>query len=152
MMLLNGRDLFGVAFMLFCGFVFAGVAQVVSDAWTLPSYDTAAVLPDLLFDTLPRIETHAVFNDKAEILFLALAIPALLYERKLHLAARQTYLIQGLLWIFRAPAFLVTQRSFSIHILGVFNSYFADFRFHEIHRIFNGARNNAFNFIKSFFS
>ena len=93
--------------MLACGYMFAAMAGVVADRSC--RLDRELVLPDVLFDVFPEIDTYGFYNDKAEMIFVGLAAPALLLEGKLQLAARQIYIIQAVLWILRAPAFLVTQ-------------------------------------------
>ena len=101
------KDVFGVFLMLTCGYLFAAVAGIAADA--LAAEDgIRRPLPDLLFQALPEIEDAGeAVNDKAELAFLCVAAPVLLWRRKLRLAARQIYVIQSALWVLRAPAFSV---------------------------------------------
>ena len=105
----GAKDGLGLAFMLACGYIFAAVAGVVADALSLSRSAEIPTLPDVLFDALPHVDTRGYFNDKAELGFLAIVVPILFAHGKLQLSARQVYVIQGALWILRAPAFLLTQ-------------------------------------------
>ena len=51
--------------MMVCAYLFAAIPGVVADVYS--RVEDTSVLPDVLFDALPHVETYEFFNDKAEV-------------------------------------------------------------------------------------
>ena len=110
--MMRRQDAAGVVAMAVCAYLFATVPAVVVDLWAIEHRQRTGVplapLDDWAFRVLPRYAGGARLNDLAEITFICAAAFAIARRGRLRAAARESFVLQSILWALRAPALVLT--------------------------------------------